>query len=132
MPRTEIVIVRDGKEQSLWAAAREAGISPRTALWRYRNGWPLQLALSASPRAQTITVDGVTRTIHEWSRELGVHGGTIRARLRRFGWDERRAVTTPVRQRRRKPKNARKAEESIEGTELVLDAGLLDAAILGN
>ena len=43
-----------------------------------------------------ITIDGVTRTIAEWSRQTGVGEKVISARICR-GWDARRAVETQVR-----------------------------------
>jgi hypothetical protein len=51
--------------------------------------------------ARLITVDGITDSIPGWAMRLGVTIGTIHARLAK-GWSERRAVTTPPRQPRRR------------------------------
>lgn len=41
-----------------------------------------------------ITIDGVSRSIMEWSRAVGVNKDLIYGRISR-GWSEERAVTTP-------------------------------------
>lgn len=46
-----------------------------------------------------ICLDGVSRTISEWSEMLGIRKTTLRMRLA-SGWDERKALLTPVRQRK--------------------------------
>jgi len=43
-----------------------------------------------------ITVDGQSKTITEWARDLGTSDATIRGRIK-MGWSEDKAVTTPVR-----------------------------------
>lgn len=42
-----------------------------------------------------ITIDGVTKTISQWSREVGISASVISNRLKR-GWSEIEAVTTPL------------------------------------
>lgn len=39
------------------------------------------------------TYNGKTKTIAEWSAETGVNYNTLRARLRRYGWDIEKAIT---------------------------------------
>ena len=46
-----------------------------------------------------ICLDGVSHTIGEWSEMLGIRKTTLRMRLA-SGWDERKALLTPVRQRK--------------------------------
>lgn len=41
-----------------------------------------------------LTVDGMTRTIAEWSELHGVKAGTINARVSRYGWSHSAAVMT--------------------------------------
>ncbi len=53
-----------------------------------------------SPRRNLITVDGVTRSISEWSRITGLGRVTIWKRLSR-GMSPRDAVTMPLQRRRR-------------------------------
>ena len=43
-----------------------------------------------------ITVNGRTKTLAEWEREMNFPSGTIRNRLSK-GWDEERAVNQPLR-----------------------------------
>jgi len=45
-----------------------------------------------------ITIDGVRKSTLEWSEIYNIRLETIRRRIRRYGWDEVRAVTTPSRQ----------------------------------
>lgn len=44
-----------------------------------------------------ITVDGITKTLSEWARVKGIERSIITQRIR-AGWDEVKAVTTPVRE----------------------------------
>lgn len=52
-----------------------------------------------------IEANGETHTIAEWSRITGIPHSAIRGRIQDRGWDGARAVTTPVRMRR-KPSTA--------------------------
>lgn len=45
-------------------------------------------------RNRMITVDGVTKCISEWARELGISHSAIILRIK-YGWSEKLAVTTP-------------------------------------
>lgn len=45
-----------------------------------------------------VTLDGVSRTITEWSEILGIKKTTIKERLK-SGWSDEKALTTPVRKR---------------------------------
>lgn len=57
-----------------------------------------------------ITLDGATKTITQWARESGIPATTIMARLDRYHWTERDAVTIPV----GVPKNPRsKGEKNV-------------------
>lgn len=46
----------------------------------------------------TLTHAGESKSVADWSRELGVSANTIRARLR-LGWDTERVLTTPITKR---------------------------------
>ena len=43
-----------------------------------------------------LTLNGEIKTLAEWSEELGISSDTITTRLTRLGWDEEKALTTPV------------------------------------
>lgn len=43
-----------------------------------------------------LTLDGVTRTIAEWSRQTGIPARTISKR-KKYGWSDERILTTPGR-----------------------------------
>lgn len=45
-----------------------------------------------------ITIDGVTRTVSDWTEKVGLPRGVVKDRLR-HGWTEREAVLCPMRQR---------------------------------
>lgn len=42
-----------------------------------------------------ITRNGITKTLSEWCRELGLKYQTIRRRIKTMGWDAERALTAP-------------------------------------
>jgi hypothetical protein len=44
-----------------------------------------------------ITFCGVTKTMTEWERYLGFERGIVGSRIRDYGWDPERAITTPSR-----------------------------------
>ena len=44
-------------------------------------------------RLEGVTIDGVTRTLKEWSRETGIDYSRLYQRIFRLGWDPKRAIT---------------------------------------
>ena len=46
-----------------------------------------------------LTVDGITKTLANWSDELGINRTTIQQRLDACGWSEEKALTVSVRKR---------------------------------
>lgn len=44
-------------------------------------------------RNRYVTIDGVTKTVSQWAKQVGIHRGAIRHRLD-AGWDERAAIFT--------------------------------------
>jgi hypothetical protein len=51
-----------------------------------------------------ITVDGVTKCISEWAEFTGIPFSTIYTRIQNYGWDHKRAVTTPRKKWPKEPK----------------------------
>lgn len=46
----------------------------------------------------SLEYNGRTQTLMEWSHETGIGYETLRARVREYGWDAEKALTTPVRE----------------------------------
>jgi hypothetical protein len=46
-----------------------------------------------------ITIDGVTKCIADWAKEMGINHQNISWRMRSMGWSGERAVLTPVKPR---------------------------------
>lgn len=46
-------------------------------------------------RNRIITANGVSMSVSEWARRIGIHQSAIHHRMRRMGWSPERAVTTP-------------------------------------
>jgi hypothetical protein len=72
-----------------------------------RHGWPANCrwvtpseSCNNKGNNRRLTIDGVTRTLAEWSAVTGVRRGVIDERLRR-GWSPSEAVFTPVAGQRR-------------------------------
>lgn len=95
-----------GKRQSVYRWSLESCLSPQTIRRRLTRGWPVEVAVSARPWSHsnrspgrkcclTFAVEGVTRTVVEWSKICGISSKTLRARIR-LGWDPLRATTDPV------------------------------------
>lgn len=82
--------------------SRELGGSPVLVAARMRLGWSEEAAVTTPPgvyskstEGRSITYAGVTRTVEEWSRELGGSSNMVRARLA-LGWSDEDAVATPI------------------------------------
>lgn len=43
-----------------------------------------------------LTLNGKSQTMKEWADELGIRPGTICSRIHRSGWDDEKALTTPI------------------------------------
>ncbi|WP_417848795.1 hypothetical protein [Thalassoglobus sp.] len=60
--------------------------------------WALQQEQTLNLRSnRNIEIDGIIRPLAEWARLNGIPKPTVEARLYRYGWDAKAAVTTPVR-----------------------------------
>lgn len=88
-----LVINGVSKPSATWA--REYGVSPSTVNHRLKMGWNYLDALTSKAGARGvgrranvfITFHGVSKSITEWSIEMGVKENTIRERLRLHpGW----------------------------------------------
>lgn len=46
-------------------------------------------------RSAAVTYNGLTLTIAEWARRRGLNYGTLRSRIRRYGWSVEKALSHP-------------------------------------
>jgi hypothetical protein len=67
------------KENCRWATKEEQSNNTRRNVW--------------------YTHEGETKNITQWERHLGMGENTLRMRLNKYGWSEKRALTTPARRR---------------------------------
>lgn len=74
-----------GKTQGLSAWCRELGLNYRTTLFRVANGWSIEDAFTAPPRAnkegQLFEHNGLSLTLTGWAKHLGVGATTLHYRL---------------------------------------------------
>ena len=83
--------------------ARITGISEKTIRGRLANGWPIERVLTVpvgavktGPTAQlTLTFNGETKNIIEWSEIVGISYDVILGRIKR-GWSAEDALTKPI------------------------------------
>lgn len=83
-------ITINGVKKRLGEWSQISGVKPGTLSKRYKNGvrgdrllQPTRLRRKTPYNAKRITINGVTKSISEWSEESGVQVNTINARLRR-------------------------------------------------
>lgn len=91
-------IEANGRVQSMYAWARELGVSPQV-IWQRINvhGWDPARAVTTPVRQDPLVeVNGERLTIAEWSKRHGVSARVIWNRLRK-GWKPAEAVSVPVR-----------------------------------
>ena len=50
-------------------------------------------------RTVYLTYKGQTKTLQEWAKEIGIKDSTLYARVCVYGWDDEKAITTPVRRK---------------------------------
>jgi hypothetical protein len=76
-------------------------------LFRHRimNGWDVERALFEKIELETITLDGVTKTVVDFAEEKGMTYHQLKKRLMR-GWTVERALTQPLRKRQTFKKEA--------------------------
>ena len=52
------------------------------------------------PTTRLITINGQTKSVADWSREVGLNVNTLYTRICTRKWDYRRAILTPTRLKR--------------------------------
>lgn len=98
-----------GVTQSLPEWAEQYSLRLRTLHSRLKRGWSLERALSIPEEegkqfmstSRFITFNGVTRQLSAWADHLGIPRNTLRSRLFILHWSVERALTEPVRPRRK-------------------------------
>lgn len=95
---TNVVIEFNGKSQTLTEWSDELGISQKTLWARYNSpDWTIERMLTEKAHSEfagnTLTFNGETHSIWEWSRITGIKPTTISARIHRSGWPVEKALT---------------------------------------
>ncbi|MDE2095653.1 MAG: hypothetical protein KGL39_00220 [Patescibacteria group bacterium] len=95
------LITFNGKTQSLTHWAREFHIKVSLLSDRLRVlGWDIEKALTTSAggfrkHARYFTKNGITKSVAQWAREIGIAEVTVRTRIRN-GWSIQEALFAPV------------------------------------
>ena len=107
-PMSRLGLTVNGVTKTFMEWSMDTGIPYETIRARVRQyDWSPERAVTEpakeGPRSHTelITVDGVTRTIKEWSQLYGIPVRLIRLRINNSGWSAEDAVSKPVAKRRR-------------------------------
>lgn len=98
---TTLVTVGD-ETMSLSGWSKRSGIPAATIGHRLRQGWESEMAIFGAPgiagvgrkARKALTVNGITMSIEDWSKEIGLNRTTIEERLAR-GWSVEEAVMRP-------------------------------------
>jgi uncharacterized protein YjcR len=48
-----------------------------------------------------VTISGETKTLSEWAEVYGISFAAISARINKLGWDDEKAITTPLLRKKR-------------------------------
>lgn len=105
--RSNIQITIDGKTQCLQDWCNEYGINRKTVLSRIESQrWDIERAIKEPPNttirhnSKMLCLNGVTKSLPQWSRLTGMSQNVIKARLFR-GWSVEKSLTEPVKKRSR-------------------------------
>jgi hypothetical protein len=93
-----------GQSLRLREWAEQLGVTDAVLRYRLKSGMAYEVVFSPEtpkPEGVALTFKGETHSIAEWARRTGLPRMTLFNRLRRLGWPAERALTTPVRPKRR-------------------------------
>src|SRR6266542_1471662 len=88
-----------GTGETVLEAAARAGMPVSRLRHRLHAGWTLERALTARRRPGLVTVGGVTRTVREWCRRVGITHQAFSLRVAR-GMTREQAATWPRHERK--------------------------------
>lgn len=113
--RNNRLVTIDGREQCVAAWADEIGIPHSLVFSRLHRGWdPVEALTTPKKRpdqftnARLLTIDGVTRSVADWARLVGISPHAIYGRLK-LGYGDKEAVMKP---RRSYPEKQRIRQEA--------------------
>ena len=102
------LITFNDKTQCMAEWAEELGMKRDTLRQRFRNGWSIEKAMttpvdkSKSFKTRTVTINGVSKTVQEWSDHSGIKTGTLYHRMRK-GWPTEHLLSPLSKNQRDKP-----------------------------
>lgn len=82
---------RPSPQHTLERRDNERGYSPGNCYWATRSE-----QLANTRRTNRITMDGKTQCLKAWCRELGQNYGLALRRIKKLGWNVRKALTEPA------------------------------------
>lgn len=106
----------EGREQTIEEWADEVGVEYITLYTRLRSpNWTVEEALTTPADGRTngelVTFQGVTQTLSEWAKEIGISHDALYQRLHRLNWSVEKALTYIA--RTRKPSNPKEAKDRV-------------------
>lgn len=81
---------KPSSQHSIGRVDNRKGYSPKNCRWETK-----VTQMNNRRNCINIRLNGVTKTLAEWARALGINRSTIKARLNR-GWSAKKALTTPL------------------------------------
>jgi hypothetical protein len=99
--RKNVYVVYKGQRKTASQWSRELKISKCRLYRQLKNGKTLEEIINTPVRNHYLEVDGQKHTIAEWARIYDMPYDVVEARVNKYGWSAEKALTTPIRKRRK-------------------------------